>query len=608
MSSDDLQKQIDDVKDMIAELKKTSAGSDELKAAVAEMGRLQKLKSSTKPKASEKPTAAQGEAAYFESRKEALDKIGQLSGAYPHKFSVDHALPELNAKYKDQLTEPSQRLDTVVSIAGRVKAKRSSGSKLHFITLVGEQTTMQVVSMADDYAAEGECVCPGAESQPQDFAGIHGLVKRGDVIGVTGNVGLSKSGEFSIYAKKITLLATCFHMLPDSHTGLSNVEQRFRERYMDLIVSPERISTFKTRSKIITYIRHFFDNLDFTEVETPVLNSLAGGAAARPFETHHNDLNCKMFLRIAPELFLKELIVGGMDRVYEIGRQFRNEGIDLTHNPEFTSIEAYWAYKDYDDIMKMTEDLLSGLAMMLYGSYEVPFKPHDQSGKPIVEQEKVFNFKPPFRRIHIIPELEKRLNVTFPADFETDECNQWLQEIVKREGFECLPPLTTARLIDTLIAEILEVECTQPTFICDHPRVMSPLAKWHRNDHRLTERFEMYVNKKELCNAYTELNNPLVQRAEFMKQLKNKAKGDDESMPVDEKFLKALELGLPPTGGWGLGIDRLVMFMTSNISIKEVLLFPQMRPENQVETVSYAHGTQLNGRGVPYMGTPIFQN
>ena len=613
----DLKDAIAAAADKIATLKKT-LGPDhaDTKAAVAEMAALRSQLGTDKSKEDKKAKKGDGAAAapkdsakeYFDQRVAQMDAVGQYSGAWPHKFHRDMTLVQFQSEFKSQLKENGQRIDSrTVTVAGRVVKKRSSGAKLHFLTLQGDSTTIQVIAMQADYQ-EGKVgtvslSVAGSDGQPGDFAGMLALLKRGDIVGVAGVPGLSNTGELSIFAKRITLLSPCFHMLPDSYFGLSNIEQRFRERYLDMIVSPDRIATFKTRSAIITHIRQFFDNKDFTEVETPVLNMLAGGAAARPFETHHNDLNQKMFLRIAPELYLKELVVGGMDRVYEIGRQFRNEGIDLTHNPEFTSIEAYWAYMDYNDVMSMTEELLSSLAMKLYGSYEVPFQPIDvQSGKPLTDLHKTFNFKPPYKRLYIIPELEKRLNVKFPEDFEADSTNQWLQDLCKEKSIECLPPLTTSRLFDALISEILEPECTQPTFICDHPRVMSPLAKWHRNDPRLTERFEMFVNKKELCNAYTELNNPLVQREEFVKQIKNKAKGDDEAMPVDEGFLKALELGLPPTGGWGLGVDRLVMFMTSNISIKEVLLFPAMRPEGTVQPAKYTSGTMLNGRGVPMVG------
>jgi lysyl-tRNA synthetase class 2 len=406
---------------------------------------------------------------------------------------------------------------------------------------------------------------------------------------------VSKTGEFSILAKQVKLLSACFRMLPDDHFGLQSIEQRFRQRYLDLIVQPANANTFINRSRIISYVRKFFDQRDFVEVETPILNMIPGGAAARPFITHHNELNQRMYLRIAPELYLKMLIVGGLNRVYEIGRQFRNEGIDLTHNPEFTSIEFYEAYADYNDLIDTTEELLSGLAIHLHSSTTFTYKPKD--GDPVT-----LNFAKPFKRLRVLPELEARTGTKFPPEFESDEANAWLLNLCREKHIECNPPHTTPRLFDALISHYLEPECVQPTFLCDHPRVMSPLAKWHREDPRLSERFEMFVMKKELCNAYTELNNPLVQRDEFMKQMKDREKGDDESMQVDETFLTALEYGLPPTGGWGMGIDRLVMFMTSQNNIKEVLLFPAMKPEGAVtNTATYPSGTQLNGLGVPML-------
>ena len=563
--------------------KEQGANSEEAKALIAEMLSLRKQL----PEKSDKPKAEKvAELSYFDSRVAAVNQLGQYGAAYPHKFDVQKTIPQFRNEFTPLLQEKSARLAGEVQIAGRIVVKRSSGSKIHFLTGQGDAETLQVISMADDYA------------DATAFQSVHATIKRGDIIGVRGVPGLSNTGEFSIFAKEITLLSACFHMLPDEYYGLASVEQRFRQRYLDFIVNRTNTKTFQTRAKIISYIRRFFDERDFVEVETPVLNMIAGGAAARPFVTHHNDLNQRMFLRIAPELYLKELVVGGMDRVYELGRQFRNEGIDLTHNPEFTSIEMYWAYKDYNDVMTMTEDLLYGLAVHLHGSPIVTYKPKDSEGKeaaPIT-----FNYTKPFKRLYILPELEKRLKITFPSEFDSDEANKWLLDVCKKNKVDCPPPTTTPRLLDALIAEFLEPECTDPTFICDHPRAMSPLAKWHRNDLRLTERFELFVNKKELANAYTELNNPLVQRQEFMKQMKNRDKGDDESMEIDESFLLALEHALPPTGGWGLGIDRLVMFMTSQANIKEVLLFPAMRPEGKTEH-KYPTGTVLNGQGVPLL-------
>ncbi|KEG06890.1 lysyl-tRNA synthetase [Trypanosoma grayi] len=583
-STDELRAQIDAVAAQISKTKKEKgAGSDDCKALIAKMAELRRQL----PQEKKKPTEKALEMSYFETRLATVNEMGLLGAAYPHKFERDYTIPAFKTRFAPLLKENGQRAEEVVTIAGRIITKRSSGSKLHFLTLQGDSDIVQVISALGDYTNDG-------------FADIHGKIKRGDIIGVKGVASLSKSGEFSMSAIEITLLSTCFHMLPDDWYGLSSVEQRFRQRYLDLIVNRENARTFVLRSKTIKYIRNFFDDLDFLEVETPTLNQIAGGAAARPFITHHNELNQTMYLRIAPELYLKELVVGGLDRVYEMGKQFRNEGIDLTHNPEFTSIEAYWAYMDYNDWMRTTEDLLYGLAMHLHGTPLVKYAPKDSEGNQLPEV--VFNFNKPFKRLHIVPELEKRLNVKFPADFDSAEANTFFLDLCKKNKVECNPPFTTTRLLDALISHYLEPECHDPTFVCDHPRIMSPLAKWHRDDLRLTERFELFVNKKELCNAYTELNNPIVQREEFMKQLKDREDGDDEAMEIDESFIQALEHALPPTGGWGMGIDRLVMFLTSQANIKEVLLFPAMKPEGSSTTSqNYPPGTMLNGQGVPLL-------
>ncbi|AIN96751.1 lysyl-tRNA synthetase, putative [Leishmania panamensis] len=584
-SPKDLRIQIEALAFQIADIKKAGGTDcDEYKSLVKEMAALRSRLPQDEKKAKKEKTI---EPSYFESRLAMVKEMGLLGAAYPHKYHRQYTIPQYRRKYAPLIAEPGTSLDETVTIAGRIIKKRSSGSKLHFITIQGDMETVQVISAIANYTDESK------------FAEIHSKLKRGDIIGVAGKPSLSKSNEFSLNAVEVTLLSTCYHMLPDDYFGLSSFEQRFRQRYLDLIVNRDNIKVFIQRANIIKYIRKFFDERDFVEVETPVLNQIAGGAAARPFVTHHNDLNQTMFLRIAPELYLKELVVGGMDRVYELGKQFRNESIDLTHNPEFTSCEAYWAYMDYNDWMTATEDLLYGLAMELHGSPIVRYAPKDSEGKLLPEV--TFNFNKPFKRLHIIPELEKRLKISFDnVDFESDAGIQFLMDLCKKHKADCPSPYTAPRLLDALIAEFLEPECHDPCFICDHPRVMSPLAKWHRNDPRLTERFELFVNKKELANAYTELNNPIVQREEFVKQMLNRDKGDDESMKIDEGFIAALEHALPPTGGWGLGIDRLVMFLTSQSNIKEVLLFPAMKPEGK-NAISYPPGTMLNGQGVPLL-------
>jgi len=340
------------------------------------------------------------------------------------------------------------------------------------------------------------------------------------------------------------------------------------------MMNPEVRSRFITRTKIVKYVCDFLDKLGFLEVETPMMHMIPGGATAKPFITHHNDFNMDMYMRIAPELFLKQLIVGGIGRVYEMGRQFRNEGVDLTHNPEFTTCEFYMAFADYHDLMTLTETMLTGLVQELFGEHKVKYT--------LANGENIeIDFTPPFRRIDMMSGLEEALGVSLPKATElgTAEARDELDRICVKMGVECSEPRTVARLLDKLVGDFLEVQCINPTFIINHPEIMSPLAKWHRSIPGLTERFELFMLKKEICNAYTELNDPHVQRERFEQQAKDKDAGDDEAMFVDECFLDALMHGLPPTAGWGMGLDRLTMFLTNTSNIKEVILFPVMKPE-----------------------------
>ena len=488
---------------------------------------------------------------------------------YPHKFQINTDVREFVEKYKDMKPGEHQK-DVEIRVAGRVYTKRASGSKLVFYDIRGNGQKVQIMCQAQE--ASGDV----------PFEAQHEPLRRGDIIGVIGYPGRTapknrpNEGELSVFAHQVILLTPCLHQIPSEHFGLQDVETRFRQRYLDLIINDKSRNILLTRSKIVSYIRRYFDSNGFVEVETPMMNAIAGGATAKPFVTHINEYDTNLFMRVAPELYLKMLVVGGIEKVYELGKQFRNEGADLTHNPEFTTCEFYEAYADVYDVMDRTEELVSGLVKEVTGGTQTKF--HTKEG-----EEYNVDWSAPWKRIDMIPALEEATGEKFPPgdQLHTTETNEWFKRLLKKVNVECSPPLTNARMLDKLVGEFIEEKCVNPTFITGHPQMMSPLAKYHRDQKGICERFEAFVCKKEIVNAYTELNDPFDQRLRFEEQARQKDQGDEEAQLVDENFCRALEFGLPPTGGWGMGIDRMVMFLTDNYTIREVLAFPFMKDDRQ---------------------------
>ena len=526
---------------------------------------------------------------YFEIRSRRIKQLKdtkQPFSPYPHKFQVTYDLRNLEKEYGN-LKKGEEIKDKQIAVACRVYNIRTSGENLRFYEVSVDGAECQIMATNLNNTSD------------IPFAVQHDDIRRGDIIGIKGYPGKTNPsretnpGELSIFAQETTLLAPCLHQIPSEHYGFKDKEERHRNRHLDLIMNKRTRDTFIKRSQIVRYIRNYFDNNGFYEVETPVLMKNAGGATAKPFWTHHNDLNMTLALRIATELPLKQLVVGGINKVYELGRVFRNEGIDLTHNPEFTTCEYYEAFADVYDVMERTEDLVEGLVKTICGSLQTQF--HTQSGE-VYE----VNWAKPWKRVEMIPALEEACGEKFPPGdtMHTDDFNQFLKRMLKKTGVECTPPLTNARMLDTLVGEFIEEKCINPTFITGHPEMMSPLAKYHREHPGLCERFEAFVCKKEIVNAYTELNDPFDQRLRFEEQAAQKAQGDDEAQVMDEAFLTAMEYGLPPTGGWGMGIDRMVMFLTDNYSIKEALTFPFMKDDNNAPKPKAAEVTDVTPKPV----------
>ena len=514
-------------------------------------------------------------------RRNSLERLREMGiEPYPAAEYVTNAFSkDIKEQFKDD-AEPRQ-----VSIAGRIMSRRIMG-KASFMELQDSEDRIQVYISRDD-------ICPDENKDLYNVV-FKKLLDIGDFVGVEGFVFRTQMGEISVHAQKLTLLSKSLRPLPIvkykdgvAYDGFNDAELRYRQRYVDLIVNDGVKDIFLKRAKVIKTLRTVLDEAGYTEVETPILQSIPGGASARPFITHHNSLDIDLYLRIATELYLKRLIVGGFEGVYEIGKNFRNEGMDRTHNPEFTCMELYVQYKDYNWMMSFTEQLLERICVAVNGSSEA------------VVDGKTISFKAPYRRLPILEAIKEKTGYDLEGKSE-DEIRQICHEL----KMEIDDTMGKGKLIDEIFGEFCEGTFIQPTFIIDYPVEMSPLTKMHRSKPGLTERFELMVNGKELANAYSELNDPLDQEERFKEQLRLSEKGDDEAMFIDQDFLRALQFGMPPTSGIGIGIDRLVMLMTGQTAIQEVLLFPQMRPE---KTVKKDAADKYVALGIPAEWVPALQ-
>ncbi|MCJ7935463.1 MAG: lysine--tRNA ligase [Chryseobacterium sp.] len=493
-------------------------------------------------------------------RREKLNKLTEMGiNAFP---ADEYTITDTTESIKQDFSESKQ-----VKIAGRLMSRRIQG-KASFAELQDSKGKIQVYFNRDE-------ICPGEDKELYNEVYKH-LLDIGDIIGIEGELFTTQVGEKTVLVKNFTLLTKALRPLPQAktdengvvHDGFTDPELRYRQRYVDLTVNPQVKEIFVKRTKLFNAMRTFFNEAGYFEVETPILQSIPGGAAAKPFITHHNALDIPLYLRIANELYLKRLIVGGFDGVYEFSKNFRNEGMDRTHNPEFTAMEIYVAYKDYNWMMDFTEKLLEFCAIQVNGTTTATFGEHN------------VDFKAPYPRVSMTEAILK-----FTGFDITGKTEQELYDFAKSIGIEVNETMGKGKLIDEIFGEKCEGNFIQPTFITDYPVEMSPLTKKHRSKEGLTERFELMVCGKEIANAYSELNDPIDQRERFEAQMALSERGDDEAMFIDQDFLRALEYGMPPTSGLGIGMDRLIMFLTNNASIQEVLFFPQMRPEKAVPQI-----------------------
>lgn len=485
-------------------------------------------------------------------RYEELDELKKMGiETFAYSFDADNYSENIKSDF-----EKYENKD--VKLAGRIMAIRRMG-KASFAHIMDQMGRIQIYLKKDDIG---------------ESYNAFKLLDIGDIIGIEGYVFKTKTGEISVHVKSLTLLAKSLRPLPiakevEDEQGnkvvfdqFADKELRYRQRYVDLVVNPQVKDVFIKRSKIVSSIRNYLDNSGYLEVETPVLQPLYGGAAARPFVTHHNTLDMKLFLRIADELYLKRLVVGGFDGVYEISKDFRNEGMDRSHNPEFTMLELYVAYKDYNWMMNLVEEIFEHICKVVFNSFEFTY-----------EKNKI-NFTRPWKRISYVDAIKNKTGIDVISASEEE-----LRSLAKNSGIEIDGLFGKAKLIDELFSQLVEPELIQPTFVIDYPLILSPLAKKHRTKEGLVERFEGYVAGKEICNAFSELNDPIDQRKRFEDQVKMRETGDEEAHPIDEDFIRSMEYGMPPMAGLGIGIDRLVMLLTNQSSIRDVIFFPQMKPQ-----------------------------
>lgn len=497
-----------------------------------------------------KPVQAPSSRESKENKLQALIDAGLKP--YPYKFDRVDMAGALQDKYAD--LEDGGETEDMVTVAGRVHSMRNNGM---FIDLRDTSGKIQIFCHKD--------------RSPEDELEKLKMFDIGDIIGVKGKVRRTPRGELSISAQELTMVTKSLLPLPEKYHGLSDIEQRYRQRYLDLIMNEDSRDTLRTRSKIISMIRRFMEDMGALEVETPMLHGIMGGASAKPFVTHHNALDSDFFLRVAPELHLKRLIVGGLaDAVFEINRCFRNEGISIKHNPEFTSIESYHAYKDYYDIMDLIEELVCHLVQEIYGSLKVSFGEGDDVRE--------IDFTRPWKRASMIDLVKEQTDIDFMS-FETAED---ARAAAKGAGVHVDEKANWGQVVEAMFDEKVEHTLVNPTHVIDHPMEISPLAKTHRENPRLVERFETFCNGWEIANAFTELNDPKVQRERFEAQVSAREAGDEEAQMLDEDFIVALEYGLPPCGGWGIGLDRLTMLLTNSSNIRDVICFPTLKPKTDI--------------------------